>query len=116
MLRASVAQNPTIAVTHGRKSEKENGCAPPSAVAPLNIAPIPPAFVAAHQKSANPATMSNGADNVSNRLMDSVPFQTKYRFITQKMRKPRYCGSANPMNCQSPPSGAQPGHRMEKIS
>src|SRR5678815_1324553 len=108
MLRASVAQNPTIAVTHGRKSAKENGRAPPRVVAPLNISASPPARVAAHQNSASPAAISSGADIVSSHLMDSVPFQTKYRFITQKVRNPRYCGSVNPIHSQSPPSSAQP--------
>src|ERR1044072_2203229 len=99
MLRASVAQNPTIAVSQGRKSAPNVA---PGAGGPVRgpegkrIVPTPPARSAAHPSSASPIAIRNGAESVSSHLIDSVPFQTNQRFTSQNAANPRYAGSPKP--------------------
>src|SRR3990170_1870275 len=91
ILSESVAQYPTIAVTQGR-NRVPNDLGPsllPRRTSELaSIGLMPPPFAAAHQSSARPITIRNGADSVSSHLIDSVPFQTNHRLMSQNAAKP----------------------------
>ena len=77
MLRLSVAQNPTVAVSMGANADQN----PPSSAPPIanadgaeSIAPSdPPAARNAHAKSARMSATSVGAANRSNARSDSTP-------------------------------------------
>src|ERR1043166_8362460 len=117
MLSASVAQKPTMAVSQGRNSAPNDAApappgdrTPPRASERERIAANPPTREAAHQRSASPVAIRNGAESVSSHLMDSVPFQMNQRLMSQKAAKPRYAGSPKPMNAQAPPNPRHAGH------
>src|SRR4051812_17045289 len=85
MLRASVAQKPTMAVRDGTKNARKApvvlnllGCA--------RIGPKPFARRAAQPSRAKPATIRNGAAQASSRLMALLPRTTMYMFHDQKMK------------------------------
>ena len=76
MFSESVAQNPTMPVSAGKKyfqncpsfgwpTSKAEGCD--------NIGPNPPALLQAHQSSSNPSAMSSGALMFSRTRMVSMP-------------------------------------------
>src|SRR5687768_7042882 len=60
--------------------------------------------------------MRKGAATVSIHLIDSVPAQTKYMLISQKITKLKYMGSVLPMSCAPPPRSFQLGQSTLRIA
>src|SRR5882724_10234235 len=95
MLRESVAQKPTMAVSWGTKTFQNSPLV-------LNLLPCPkstdtsPTSTMAHATSANPATIKNGAAQLSSHLIELMPCQTKCRFTSQKARKQASCHQVTP--------------------
>src|ERR1051325_4406588 len=90
MFVVSVAQNPTIAVSCGPNARQNSALV-------LNALPCPnstdtsPTFTIAHTISANPATIKNGAAQLSSHLIELIPCHTKCRFTSQNARKHANC-------------------------
>src|SRR5688572_17142215 len=80
MLSASVAQNPTIAVSEGQNvAQNRPSLLPPGSNCEGEdiMVPKPPALLSAHHTSTRHITILIGADQVSSQRIESVPFTTK---------------------------------------
>src|SRR5688572_11431721 len=86
MLRARVAQKPTMAVREGTKKAM-NSAVVANLLGRASMGPSPPARMVAQARRARPATMRNGAAHASRSLMESLPFTTMYMFQSQNTPK-----------------------------
>src|SRR5688572_20123722 len=105
MFRASVAQNPTMAVSDGTKKAM-NSAVDLKRLGRARIGPSPPARDIAQASSASPEASRKGAAHASRNLMDSLPRTTTYMFHSQ-----------NTANAIHTPPGtcAQPGQAVVNI-
>src|ERR1043166_4821097 len=77
MFRLKVAQKPTIAVNCGTNTFQNSALS-------LNVEPwlksfdVSPTFASAHHISASPATIRNGAAQLSSHLIELITFPMKY--------------------------------------
>src|SRR6185503_5620098 len=95
MFSESVAQKPTIAVSCGTKTFQKS-------LGVLNLLSWPkrtdasPTFAIAQPMRARPATIRNGAAQLSSHLIELMPCQTKCRFTSQNARKQANCQGVAP--------------------
>src|SRR5215471_6806269 len=86
MFSATVAQNPTMAVSDGTKKRK-NSPELWNLLGALNTGPQPPACRTIHHSNASPTANMNGAPIPSRNLMASMPLQMTNIFSAQKAPK-----------------------------
>src|ERR1700676_4583407 len=86
MFSATVAQNPTIAVSDGTKKWK-NSPAVLNLLGALRTGPKPPALRVIHHSNSSATPSMNGAPMPSRNLMVSMPRQTTNMFSSQKEKK-----------------------------
>src|SRR5258708_5010537 len=118
MLSASVAQNPTIAVSEGQNTLQNcPDFSPPS----MNlegcdiIAPKPPVWLTAQPTSTRHITILIGALYDSSQRIESVPCTTKYSCSAQKTRKQIHCAKLMPSTGSGSPTNALPVRIFSKV-
>src|SRR4051812_5346261 len=99
MLSESVAQNPIIAVSAGKKNAQNLpafGWPAANADGVDSIGPKPPAWTYAHASSAKPRRISSGALMLSRKRIDSTPLWITYMLTAQNARKQAHCPALRP--------------------
>src|SRR5229473_8248913 len=86
MLRATVAQKPTMPVSDGMKKRRNSGVLW-NLLGALRTGPKPPASDVIHHSISRPTESMNGAATPSRTLIVSMPRQTTNMFSAQKEKK-----------------------------
>src|SRR5258705_3323946 len=96
MLRATVAQKPTMPVSDGMK-KRRNSALPWNLLGALRTGPKPPASEVIHHNISRPTESMNGAATPSRILMVSMPRQTTSMLSAQKKKKQAHIPAEDPL-------------------
>src|SRR5437879_618019 len=96
MLRATVAQKPTMPVSDGMK-KRRNSALLWNLLGALSTGPKPPASEVIHHSISKPTESMNGAATPSRILMVSIPRQTTSMLSPQKKKKHAHIPAEDPL-------------------
>src|SRR5260370_37017573 len=96
MLRATVAQNPTMPGSEGMK-KRTNSPEVRNRLGALRTGPKPPASEVIHHSISSPTPSMKGAAIPSRNLMVSIPRQTTNMFSAQKRKKQGHMAAHEPL-------------------
>src|SRR2546426_8046952 len=96
MLRATVAQKPTMPVSDGIKNRTDSEVLW-NLLGALRTGPKPPASVVIHHSISRPTESMNGAATPSRILMVSMPRQTTSMLSPQKKKKQAHIPAEDPL-------------------